>query len=143
MEQNPDDKTFRGLEVDYDFYFQNIHGIFVVQAQMFQKQLFKGKSIKRKLIRDMQSVSHYSFISKELQQEAIFKGQKVLCIDVSSILIKQLNLYEIDIFNMLKAESLKTDFEQKYVLVHLKAERKNNNEQTKFKIKNGIKRLFK
>jgi hypothetical protein len=49
----------------------------------------------------MKTSPHFDVILKELLQEAIFKDQKILCLDVLNILVKKLNLYEIEVFNML------------------------------------------
>lgn len=53
LKQNPNEKPESGLDVDYDFYFQNNKGMFVVQAQMFHKQVFRKSSMKANIIQQM------------------------------------------------------------------------------------------
>lgn len=89
------------FEADYDFYFQNNQGMFVVQSQLMYVDLNKMKR-NHNIIEEMQAVPQYNDMRFELSQEDSNIGQKTLCIDVENILIRKVNIFDNEDQNMLR-----------------------------------------
>lgn len=89
------------FEADYDFYFQNNQGMFVVQSQLMYVDLIKMKR-NHNIIEEMQAVPQYNDMRFELSQEDSNIGQKTLCIDVENILIRKVNIFDNEDQNMLR-----------------------------------------
>lgn len=60
-----------------------------------------------------------------------------------NILVNKLNLYETEVFNMLKTESQKPELEFTYILVQEKPADDSNRNNEQFKLREGIQKLCK
>ena len=90
-------QLFSIFEVDYDFYFKNNQGLFVMQTYLQQKLL---KQIKRKvkLPKLLQEIPQFLEMKKELYKEDIYAKFNTLCFDIENVFIRKVNLDDNDEF---------------------------------------------
>jgi hypothetical protein len=75
------------FRVDYDFYFKNNQGIFVLQSQMKCVELQKIKR-KANLEEYLSSVPRFEIMKQKLIQDKINSHQLTICVDVENVLVR-------------------------------------------------------
>jgi len=136
MENDDYRNKYSVFDVDYDFYFQNNQGMFVVRTQNAYKELINSK-VKENIIKQMNSINQFDDIREELYQEDIYMNQKTLCFDVRNVFIKEMDLSDIENFFEIQKDFFDDkDFETNYIVVHRKADseevKHNNDNQDQF-----------
>lgn len=94
----------------------------------------------------MKSVPQFREMKQELYREEYFGNMSTLCFDMDGVLIKKVNLDDIEHFNKLRRDSLNLDrFAQDYVLVYTLGSRHhqetNQDQSPLIKLKENISKI--
>ena len=69
------------LEIDYDFYFKNNHGLFVMQT-LIQNEIFKEINKNSNIREMMLSDPNISNLRNQIIRQDLYRTQKTLVFDV-------------------------------------------------------------
>ena len=107
----------QAIQVEYDFYFKNNHGLFVFQAQMKYMELLQMKK-KVNFEEFFKNIKYFSKIQENLYREEIFNNQKTLCIDIESVLLRRVNILDPDEHAILMREYEQEEFANRYFVIN-------------------------
>ena len=114
------EKLFSVFEVDYDFYFKNNQGLFVLQTNMKYK-LYKEIKKTYDYFYHMTNIPQFNEMKKELFREDLYRTKNTLCFDIQNVFIRKINILDHDEYKML-AETM--EFEISYVVIKNKPSNK-------------------